>query len=379
MWTCPICSGEEKKDYKCVSCGFDEREDFVRYRTVCPVNKEDVRNRKNVSSMYPDKKAKKSFKWKKIGLVCAAAAVLVMGISWFAASSPSEKVKRDGMETADGASQDESETVTKAFRGNTLNAFPAKDEKKNDIVYVSDVWIASVSEKQTTLCVEVLDDSGKCVTVSYQSFLLDGTAVEDWKATENPFTMEPPTCGRAQPVDLNVDIREYSELAVQALVRYDGETEGRTISATFQINELETLEDKQADMAGNPSIIITEQEVYNKSGVKVKVPDQEITKNGCMYFTIECNWKYGAGFAVRHVYVNNNPVYEEDWNPNGNQFAPNEPFEWSVELGEKGRNLLLDSTSEDNTISMELLVVEPGEIEGERFTVTIPVIVRRGY
>lgn len=45
MWSCPICSGEKKKEYKCISCGFDEREDFVRCRTICAVGEEDVKSR----------------------------------------------------------------------------------------------------------------------------------------------------------------------------------------------------------------------------------------------------------------------------------------------------------------------------------------------
>ena len=38
MWSCPVCSGKQKKEYQCVDCGFDEREDFVGYRTVCRVS-----------------------------------------------------------------------------------------------------------------------------------------------------------------------------------------------------------------------------------------------------------------------------------------------------------------------------------------------------
>lgn len=45
MWSCPICLGKEKKEYKCTSCGFDEREDFVRCRTICAVGEEDVKSR----------------------------------------------------------------------------------------------------------------------------------------------------------------------------------------------------------------------------------------------------------------------------------------------------------------------------------------------
>lgn len=45
MWSCPICSKTEKNGYKCVNCGFDERDDFANYRTVCLVAEKDVRNR----------------------------------------------------------------------------------------------------------------------------------------------------------------------------------------------------------------------------------------------------------------------------------------------------------------------------------------------
>lgn len=46
MWCCPICSGKENKEYKCLKCGFDIRGDFVNYQTICAVSEEDVRNRK---------------------------------------------------------------------------------------------------------------------------------------------------------------------------------------------------------------------------------------------------------------------------------------------------------------------------------------------
>lgn len=192
---------QKKKDYKCVNCGFDERGNFVRYRTVCPVGEEDVRNRKNISNIYPGKEVKESSKWKKRGAVCAAVAVLVIGINWFAASSPSAEVS---------------------------------------IRIVN--WVFSAADERTILYVDTQNVSEKSVNVLHQDFLLDGTSVE-WNTeadTESPFDMNPGG-GMVQLVRLNANIREYSEFTVQALIRTDGETEERTISSTFQISEFEKL------------------------------------------------------------------------------------------------------------------------------------------
>ena len=50
MWSCPMCSKKQKKGYQCASCGFDERGDFVHYRTICCVSVKDVENRRKYSS-----------------------------------------------------------------------------------------------------------------------------------------------------------------------------------------------------------------------------------------------------------------------------------------------------------------------------------------
>ena len=42
MWIWPVRSGKQKKEYQCADWGFDEREDFVRYRTVCRVPEKDL-------------------------------------------------------------------------------------------------------------------------------------------------------------------------------------------------------------------------------------------------------------------------------------------------------------------------------------------------
>lgn len=87
MWTCPVCLGKEKKRYKCTNCGFDERGDFICYRTICTVGEEDVRKRKNVRSVYPGKKVEKTFKWK---MIVAACATLAIGIYMSANNRDSE-------------------------------------------------------------------------------------------------------------------------------------------------------------------------------------------------------------------------------------------------------------------------------------------------
>lgn len=46
MWKCPVCFGEGKMGFKCIDCGFDERTDFIRNRTICEVPASDIRERK---------------------------------------------------------------------------------------------------------------------------------------------------------------------------------------------------------------------------------------------------------------------------------------------------------------------------------------------
>ena len=47
MLKCPICSNKEENNYICGECGFDKRSDFLKNRTICSVDKEDIvyRNR----------------------------------------------------------------------------------------------------------------------------------------------------------------------------------------------------------------------------------------------------------------------------------------------------------------------------------------------
>lgn len=42
MWKCPICNNEEKKQYRCQKCGYDQRSDFLYYKTLSPVPKKDI-------------------------------------------------------------------------------------------------------------------------------------------------------------------------------------------------------------------------------------------------------------------------------------------------------------------------------------------------
>ena len=42
MWKCPICNNEEKKQYRCQKCGYDQRSDFLHYKTLSPVPKKDL-------------------------------------------------------------------------------------------------------------------------------------------------------------------------------------------------------------------------------------------------------------------------------------------------------------------------------------------------
>ena len=48
MWTCPICSNREKSNFICGDCGFDKRSDFVKNRTLCSIDNEDLEYRNRI-------------------------------------------------------------------------------------------------------------------------------------------------------------------------------------------------------------------------------------------------------------------------------------------------------------------------------------------
>ena len=50
MWKCPICNNEEKSKYVCRKCGYDTRKDFIQWRTLSQVSKEDVSERIRLKS-----------------------------------------------------------------------------------------------------------------------------------------------------------------------------------------------------------------------------------------------------------------------------------------------------------------------------------------
>lgn len=58
MWKCPICSNEEINEYVCKICGYDEREDFVTYRTIYPADQKHLKTYKvkNYKSEYEELK-----------------------------------------------------------------------------------------------------------------------------------------------------------------------------------------------------------------------------------------------------------------------------------------------------------------------------------
>lgn len=249
-------------------------------------------------------------------------------------------------------------------------------EQEKELVYVYDAWIFSANEDQSELVVGVQNDSEESVTVTYQEFLLDDKAVEDWEATENPIALESMS-GRGQPIYLNGNIDCYSEVTIQALVQSDDKTEEKTITATFKISELERKEDKEPASTDSSDVFFVEaQEVYNENGVCVSVPEQKISEY--VDFTIECNWELGAGVGVREVYVNEELVYTDDMQPNANQFGPNDPYKQSAHLGENGYETLRNSTSETNEISFNLIVEDPWQEQVENITVTVPVITKTG-
>ena len=57
MWICPICSNQEKSKYICSECGFDNRSDYLKHRTIAAVSKEDVDYRKRIACNIETKKA----------------------------------------------------------------------------------------------------------------------------------------------------------------------------------------------------------------------------------------------------------------------------------------------------------------------------------
>jgi hypothetical protein len=47
MWQCPVCTTNNDNNHSlCTKCGFDERTDFVKYRTLCSVSAIDCEKRK---------------------------------------------------------------------------------------------------------------------------------------------------------------------------------------------------------------------------------------------------------------------------------------------------------------------------------------------
>lgn len=122
---------------------------------------------------------------------------------------------------------------------------------------------------------------------------------------------------------------------------------------------------------------IEEQEIYNENGIRITVAEQPIRSS--LDYTIECDWEYGAGVAVKEVYVNGELVYEGENGPRSNQFPPNEPHETFSYIGDEGvLDALEQSNSDDNELSLCMIVEDPWEEQCEEFTVTIPLIAKAG-
>lgn len=179
---------------------------------------------------------------------------------------------------------------------------------------------------------------------------------------------------------------DYKEATIKLnATNESGETE--SLAFPILLSDVDALDITPTDSAPTEQqnvYFVEAQEVYNNNGVRVTVPEQELYKvlpstvieNNMVDFAIECDWKYGAGLAIREVYINGKLVNEEDQEPNANQFGNNEPYQFGAYLGENGVQMLLESGSEVNEVSIDIFVEDPLKERSEEITVTIPVIIK---
>ena len=84
MWKCPICGNNEKNEYTCAKCGYDERKDFVQWRTVCKVPREDVKEYKDkmshANSVDSDKTSNRLIRRLKLLIPIVGALIIVLGV-----------------------------------------------------------------------------------------------------------------------------------------------------------------------------------------------------------------------------------------------------------------------------------------------------------
>lgn len=157
-----------------------------------------------------------------------------------------------------------------------------------------------------------------------------------------------------------------------------GETE--SLAIPILLSDVDAMDITPTDSESAPTeqktiYFVEEQEVYNENGIRITIPEQNIS--GYVDFTIECNWEYGAGVDVSEVYVNKDLVSEREPQPNANMFESNKPYEWSADLGENGHDLLIASAEDTNEITFNLVVAFFDE-QSEEITITVPVITKTG-
>lgn len=294
--------------------------------------------------------------------------------------TPSVDVKTDGTETVGG-------TGTTTELDNILKVAPSKVEMEDGfrlVVYL-DVENISKSENLVVDWVNVSLDGVALGDRSIQEANDGKTDVSGWspdtwtshvkageKCTQIIYIVYPPDKCDEIEIDMSVTNKKQST----------SEAASVTVSlADFDISNAHSTSPEQSE--SKSTISIEEQEVYNNNGVRVTVPEQELYKvlpstvieNNMVDFTIECDWKYGAGLAVREVYINGKLVNEEDRDPNANQFGNNEPYQFGAYLGENGVQMLLESGSEANEVSINIFVEDPWKERSEEITVVIPVVV----
>ncbi|MDO5392898.1 MAG: hypothetical protein Q4F24_17675, partial [Eubacteriales bacterium] len=176
---------------------------------------------------------------------------------------------------------------------------------------------------------------------------------------------EPPTDCKEATIQLNATSKS-------------GETE--SLAFPILLSDVDAMDITPTDSESAPTeqktvYFVEEQEVYNENGIRITIPEQNIS--GSVDFTIECTWEYGAGVDVSKVYVNEDLVSEQEPHPSINMFEPNKPYEWFADLGESGHDLLIASAEDTNEITFNL-VVDSFYEQSEGITITIPVITKIG-
>lgn len=156
---------------------------------------------------------------------------------------------------------------------------PAEKKRLEDFEFTLP-WITSIENDKTELTISIIHHlkEVKSVEFTYQNVLLDNNTVENWEAhtpgggDQNTFTTNPNT-GFLQILTLGVNMKEFSEITIQATANFNDGTDPYPFSVTYQISEIEMQLPENS--SAPPMIFIEEQELYNANGIVVTVPEQK--------------------------------------------------------------------------------------------------------